>query len=130
MIIVNGFQPLTIITKRSILDVAAAASATIFYYIFFLYLKTSRNASKLQISWRNSIHDALRDLAPFVQFEKREKHPWRSVTFNKVTGSKDNNPPWAFFTFFELYKWYQIAQIVSYEISTDASITLGFHFDF
>ena len=29
--IVNDFQPLTIITKRSILDVAAAASATIFY---------------------------------------------------------------------------------------------------
>ena len=30
--------------------------------------------------------DALRDLAPLVQFEKREKHPWRSVTFSKVAG--------------------------------------------
>ena len=29
---------------------------------------------------------ALRDLAPFVQFKKREKHPWRSVTFSKVAG--------------------------------------------
>ena len=29
---------------------------------------------------------ALRDLVPFVQFKKCEKHPWRSVTFNKVTG--------------------------------------------
>ena len=28
--------------------------------------------------------DALRDLVPFVQFKKREKHPWRSVTFSKV----------------------------------------------
>ena len=26
--------------------------------------------------------DALRDLAPFVQFKTREKHPWGSVTFN------------------------------------------------
>ena len=24
---------------------------------------------------------ALRDLVPFVQFKKREKHPWRSVFF-------------------------------------------------
>ena len=41
------------------------------------------NVTKLQISWRNNICDALRDLAPIVQFEKREKHPWRSVTFSK-----------------------------------------------
>ena len=30
------------------------------------------------------IGDALRDLLPFVQFKKREKHPSRSVTFSKV----------------------------------------------
>ena len=29
---------------------------------------------------------ALRDLVPFVQFKKREKHPWRSVYFSKVQG--------------------------------------------
>ena len=29
--------------------------------------------------------DALRDLVPILQFKKREKHPWRSVTFSKVT---------------------------------------------
>ena len=29
------------------------------------------------------ICDALGDLVPFVQFEKREKHSWRSVTFSK-----------------------------------------------
>ena len=29
---------------------------------------------------------ALRDLMPFVQFKKRKKHPWRSVTFSKVAG--------------------------------------------
>ena len=30
--------------------------------------------------------DALRDLVPFVQFKKREKHPWRNVNFSKVAG--------------------------------------------
>ena len=30
------------------------------------------------------ICDVLRELVPFVQFKKREKHPWRSVTFSKV----------------------------------------------
>ena len=31
------------------------------------------------------MYDALRDLVPFVQFEKRENIPWRSVSFSKVT---------------------------------------------
>ena len=31
-----------------------------------------------------SILDALRGLVPFLQFKKREKHSWRSVTFSKV----------------------------------------------
>ena len=30
--------------------------------------------------------DALRDLVAFVQFKKHERHPWRSVNFNKVAG--------------------------------------------
>ena len=30
--------------------------------------------------------DALHDLVPFVQFKKREKHRWWSVTFSKVAG--------------------------------------------
>ena len=29
---------------------------------------------------------AVRDLIQFAQFKKREKHPWRSVTFSKVAG--------------------------------------------
>ena len=28
--------------------------------------------------------------------------------------TKSNTPPWVFFTFFNLYKWYQIAQRISY----------------
>ena len=30
------------------------------------------------------IYDALRDLVSFVQFKKREKHPWRSVALLKL----------------------------------------------
>ena len=33
--------------------------------------------------------DPLYDLVPFVQFKKREKHPWRSVNFSKVAGLSD-----------------------------------------
>ena len=40
--------------------------------------------------------DALQDLIPFVQFKKREKHPWRNVTFCNF--NKSNTPPWLFFT--------------------------------
>ena len=32
------------------------------------------------------MRDVSRDFVPFIQFEKREKHPWRSVTFSKVAG--------------------------------------------
>ena len=54
-------------------------------------------------------------MLPFIQFQKREKPLWRSVTFSKVEGkaynfTKSNISPWIFFTFFKLYKWYQIAQ--------------------
>ena len=52
--------------------------------------------------------DTVRDMVPFVQFKKHEKHPWRSVNFCKI-----NTPPWVFFTFFKLYKWYQIAQRIT-----------------
>ena len=40
--------------------------------------------------------DALHDLVPFVQFKKREKHPWRNVTFSEVIRFTFYTPPWAF----------------------------------
>ena len=49
--------------------------------------------------------NALRDLVPVVQFKKREKHQWMSVTFSKVAAcnfTKSNIPPWVFFTFSKL----------------------------
>ena len=54
-----------------------------------------------------SICDALRDLIPFVQYKKREKHPWRSVAFSKVVVcdfTKSNTLSWVFYTFCTLYK--------------------------
>ena len=70
-------------------------------------------------SFSNSkvILDALRDLVALVRFKKREKHPWRIVTFSKVAGfnfTKSNTLPWVFFTFFKLHKYYQIAQSITY----------------
>ena len=55
-----------------------------------------------------AICGALRDLVPFVQFKKREKHPWRSANFSNI-----NTPPWVFFTLFKLYKWHQIGQRIT-----------------
>ena len=34
----------------------------------------------------SNICDVLRDLVPFVQSKKHEKHLWKSVTFIKVAG--------------------------------------------
>ena len=40
----------------------------------------------------------LRDFVPFVQFKKREKHSWRSVT-SPSNFTKSNTPPWVFSRF-------------------------------
>ena len=55
------------------------------------------------LSRLHEVQDFLRDMVPFVQFQKREKHPWTSVTFS----IKSNTHPWVFSTFFKLYQWYQ-----------------------
>ena len=58
-------------------------------------------------SYLITICGALHNLVPFVQFKKREKQPWKSVTFN--THQR------VIFTFFTLYKWHQIAQSITYD---------------
>ena len=45
-----------------------------------------QNTSELQERYDTTICGALHDLVLFVQFKKREKYPWRSVTFSKVAG--------------------------------------------
>ena len=44
------------------------------------------NKKMILLNWLKC--GTLRDLVPFVQFKKREKHPWRSVNFSKVAGFK------------------------------------------
>ena len=75
---------------------------------------------KDQESQKTLMCGALRDLVPFVQFKKREKHPWSSVNFSKI-----NTPPWLFFTFFKLQKWYQIAQRITNVLFIYHRITLN-----
>ena len=45
----------------------------------------------------------LRDFVQSLQFKKREKQPWKSVTL-ACNFTKISTPSWTFFTFFELYK--------------------------
>ena len=67
------------------------------HFIFFKgYLPQTLLGPFLNTFLNTHICGALRDLASFAQFKKREKHPWRSVNFSK------------------LYKWYQIAQHITY----------------
>ena len=67
------------------------------------------------------IWDALRNLVPILQFKKREKLPWRSITFSKVAGFifqcyQKQHTSMAVFHLFKQYKWCQIAQSISYLI--------------
>ena len=70
---------------------------------------------KLQVADIACICDTMRDLVLFVQFKKREKHPWGSVTSAEASNlTKSNTTPLVFFTFFQWYKWFQVAQSVSF----------------
>ena len=39
------------------------------------------------------------------------------LLFVKLQVTKSNIPPWVFFTFFKLYKWYEIVQRITYRLS-------------
>ena len=41
---------------------------------------------KVKSTGLKMIRDALCNLVSFAQFNKDEKHPWRSITFSKVAG--------------------------------------------
>ena len=58
----------------------------LFILLAYLLSFMSVNISPKNNQYQGNICDALRDLVPFVQFKKREKHPWRSVNFSKVAG--------------------------------------------
>ena len=48
---------------------------------------------------KQNVCDVFRALVPFVQLKKREKHPWRSVTFKPATLLKVTLLHWCFLRF-------------------------------
>ena len=54
------------------------------FYWFAFYSHYFQHKNKV----RQISSDVLRDLVAFVQFIKREKQPWRHITFSKVAGFK------------------------------------------
>ena len=95
---------------------------------FALYTFTGRSTFKSYVQCfccsYHVICGALRDLVRFVQFKKREKHLRGVLLLIKLQAlackfTKSNTPPWVFFTFFKLYKWYQIVKSTTYYVTTN-----------
>ena len=67
---------------------------------------------------KTSICDTLSDLVPIVQCKKRENTYGAVLLLVKLfltcNLAKSNTPPWVFFIFFKLCKWYQNAQRVTF----------------
>ena len=57
--------------------------------------------------------DALRDLVPLYNLTNVKNTYGGMLLTVKLQATKSNTPPWVFFTFFKLYKWYQIAQSIT-----------------
>ena len=72
------------------------------------------------------MYDVSDDLVPFVQFKNRKNTVEEVLLLVKFT--KSNTPPWVFFTFSKLYKWYQIAQSTSYNERFEAMSVLSSRF--
>ena len=74
----------------------------------------------IESKWINDyICDALRDFVPFIQFKNMKKTHRGVLLLVKLQAkgrdfSESNTPPLVFFTFFNLYKRYQIAQSIPY----------------
>ena len=104
----------------SIVDVRLGskyASAINFYYKPFSLHVSQLNVTHLNVKAWN-IWDALHDFVPFAQFKKRE-NSHEGVLLLKLQNkacnfTKNNSPPWVFFTFFKLHKRYQITQSITY----------------
>ena len=69
--------------------------------------------------------DALHNLVPFLQFKKRENTHGGMLSL-ACTFTKSNTLPWVFFMFFKLYKWYQIAQSITFRVFKNNNKLLQF----
>ena len=78
--------------KKALHDVKASGLQFSFNILFLIFLNVAYNKNNLLTILKQTLDnwpkycDALCDLVPFAQFEKREKHPWRSVTCSKAAG--------------------------------------------
>ena len=67
--------------------------------------------------------DVLHNLSQFLQFKKREKHPWKNATFicrlKAYNFTKSGTPPWVFFTFLDWTNGYQIARRIANKMIPD-----------
>ena len=89
--------------------------------IFWLSVKYVNNPKELihLFYFDIEIWDALRNLVPFAQFKKPEKHQCRRLLLVKLQAkacnfTNNNTLPWVLCTFFKLHKWYQIAERITY----------------
>ena len=104
----SKFRQVNIITSFTVVKLCSVLITFSYCYVFLIKM---------------IIYGALRDLVPFAQIKRREKHPQRSITFSKVPGffTKSNTPPWVFFTFLKLCEWYQIVESTTYLLVGDNS---------
>ena len=59
------------------------------------------------------ICDALHDLVPFSTTFSKVAGLWK-ISMKECYFAKINTPPWVFFMFLKLHKYYQIAQSITY----------------
>ena len=93
------------------------SQSRLIWALYCSWIMVPQNFSKCQISGFEMcarVHvfiltcDVLPELVPCAQFKNVAN------THGGVLFTKSNTPAWVFFTFFKLYKWYQIAQSISY----------------
>ena len=127
--------------SRSTSDIIFFNSKCVFAWPNFSIILFNSIISKRQYyesGKQRFIWDALRDLIPYEQFIKRQKHPWRSVTFNTFNFNKSNTRPWVLFTFLNctngttLHKashldWYTNAHSVSLNSKTPTNQPIGIY---
>ena len=75
---------LIIIIKLSVLDILGSPGYLSEVCLSLKYVSADSYSKNSIVS--THIGDVLRNLIPFVQFEKHEKHPWMGVTFSNVSG--------------------------------------------
>ena len=84
----DGFWLYIVKTRKRICSFHVRKDLCVCAYLGYVYLGSITCFLIKQIlkSFFEDICGALRDLVPFVQFQKHEKHSWRSVNFSKVAG--------------------------------------------